>query len=261
MKSHGNRVLPIALAVFLGCSVAACAQPRLKSSAPHSYQVGEQVMPETTVFTKDLEPRTLQQILEPGTQVVVLILFGGGAPTAPDYHPLRAGIWCPDSFDELPIYRALMRYFKDAPVQFIPVAVPPAYSDIFGFKKDVFISKADDDPEFLEQVKTFIRLTEQTRETNVLPFKQLYYDPKFRLAYDSSRKMGENYGPIFDWQGKFRWDRDPRKYTTPSVWLLDSHLRLLREPFFGNDYNDDPPQVLYGFSDLKESIEGFLSQQ
>ena len=256
-----KRRLILAAATFAILTVmasTACAQPRMKSSTSRSYQVGDQVIGNTTVFTRDLEKRTLSEIVEPESKVLVLILFGAGAARAPDYHPLRGGIWCPDSFDDLPLQRALMRHFEKSPVQFVAVATPPAYSDIFGFTKDVFISRSDDDPEFISQVKAFIELTEKTRETDVLPFDEVYYDPKFRLAYDPKRRMGKDYGPIFDWQGKFRWHNDPRKYTTPSIWLLDGDLKLLREPFVGNNYNDDPPQILYGFRDVMESIEALL---
>ena len=245
-------------ALFHGLGSTACAQPKMKSSAPRSYIVGDQVNGTTTIFTKDLEARTLSEIVQPEAEVVVLILFGAAAVTAPDYHPLRGGIWCPDSFDDLPLQRALIRHFEKSAVQFVPVAAPPAYSSVYGFTEDIFTSRADNDPEFISQVKTFIELTEKTRTTDVLPFDEVYYDPKFRLAYDPKRKMGKDYGPIFDWQGKFRWHGDPRKYTTPSIWLLDGDLKLLREPFVGNNYNDDPPQILYGFRDVMESIEALL---
>lgn len=260
MSSPFPRVLLVLPIILTGLSTLVCSQPRMKTSTSLSYRVGDRVIPETTVYTQDLEARTLGELVETDTQVVVLILFGGSAPTAPGYHPLRGGIWCPDTFDEFPIYRALLRYFRDDPVQFIPVAVPPAYSNIYGFEKDVFISRADDDPVYRQQVEKFIELTEETRETDILPFAQVFYDPRYRLAYDPKREMGPDYGPIYDWQGKFRWYRDPRKYTTPSLWILGSDLKLLREPFVGNNYNTDPPQIRYEYSDLKETIESLLAR-
>ncbi len=101
-----KRRLILAAATFAILTVmasTACAQPRMKSSTSRSYQVGDQVIGNTTVFTRDLEKRTLSEIVEPESKVLVLILFGAGAARAPDYHPLRGGIWCPDSFDDLPL--------------------------------------------------------------------------------------------------------------------------------------------------------------
>lgn len=236
------------------------AQPKLKLPPSSSYRVGDQVDSLTWVYTKELQPVRLKDVVRGESQVVVLILFGGGAPSAPSYHPLRGGIWCPDSFDEFPLQRALRRHFTQKPVQFVPVAVPPAYSDIYGFEKDVFLTHTDDDPLFQSEARRFIELTEKTKETDVLPFQEVYYDPKFRLAEDLKRRPKDgSYGKVYNWQGKFRWHQDPRKYGTPSIWILSGDLKVLREPFVGNNYNDDPPRLNYDFMAVRDAIEGFLN--
>ncbi|MFQ5741233.1 MAG: hypothetical protein ACE5JX_19720 [Acidobacteriota bacterium] len=258
-QSIARPVTPLAVALTLmGAFQLATAQPKLKISKPTSYLVGDTVDGNTLVLTKDLEPRKLSEIVQSDARVVVLVILGGAAPTAPDYHPLRGGLWCPDSFDDLPLQRALMRHFKDAPVQFVAVATTPAYSDVYGFAKDVFLTRPDDDPLLVSQVRTFIELTEKTKKTDVLPYREIYYDPKFRLAQDKKRELGPNYGTVYPWQGKLRWHLDPRKYGTPTLWILDGHLKVLREPFTGNNYNDDPPQIQYGFQDVKDAIQRFL---
>ncbi len=236
------------------------AQPKLKSRQVSSYQVGDLVIPETRVLDKDRNPHTLSEIVNADQKVVVLAIIGGAAPKAPDNHPLRGGLWCPDTFDDLPLQRALVRHFKDEPVQFVAVAVPPAYSDVYGFEKDVFLNRADSDPVYIEQVSTFIELTERTKSTDVMPYDEIYYDPRFRLAQDKKRELGPGYGEVYSWQGKFRWHLDPRKYGTPTLWILDANLKVLREPFVGNNYNDDPPQILYGFHAVKAAIQTALDK-
>lgn len=260
MNGFSRSLLATVLMVSTGLAVF--GQPRLVApSRPASYTVGDEVDPGTFVLDKDRAPRLLSELVQPDSKVVVLMIFGGAAPTAPDYHPLRAGLWCPDSFDELPLQRALVRQFKGEPVQFVAVAVPPAYSDVYGFPRDIFTTLADDDPEYVAAVNTFIALTEATKDTDVMPFRELFYDPKYRLAQDRGRQVGPGYGEVHAWQGKFRWRGDLRKYATPMIWILDNRLRIVREPFFGNTYNDDPPDIRYEFRDVKSAIEELLGDQ
>ncbi len=251
-------LIRIATVSFVVTSVAV-AQPRLKVRAPSSYQVGDVVSAGTVLLDREMQTVRLADLLDSRTQVAVLVIFGGGASRPAGAEPLRGGIWCEDSYDDLSIQRALVHQFTDRPVQFIPVAVPPVYHHQFGYPKGVFLEHSDNHPAYLKAARSFIEATEELRRADMIPYQTIYYDPKFRLAQNrKERDLGPEFGQIFDWQGKLKWQLDPRKYGTPTIWLLDGQGRILSEPFFGNEYDGDPPQINYGFHDLRKRIEQFL---
>ena len=235
--------------------------PQLNPSQPQGYRVGDRVDGSTLLLTKEMATRRLSEVVTPESKIVVLVILGGAAPSAPPQHPLRGGLWCLDTFDDLPLQRALIRHFRGQPVQFVAVAVPPAYDNIYGFEEDVFLRLGDHDPLLRSQVQMFIQLTEQTRETGVMPFEEIYYDPKFRLARRKRWKPDPDVGVVFPWQGKLRWYRDTRKYGTPTLWILDRELTVLREPFVENNYNFDPPQIEYDFRDVRDAIAALLESE
>jgi hypothetical protein len=157
------------------------------------------------------------------------------------------------------VQRALVSHFRGQPVQFIAVAVPPVFnSSPYGFPAGVFLQKSEEDPEFVSNAKEFIATTEQQRTNGLLPFSSVFYDPKFRLGIKAaSTNVTSAYGPA-PWQGKLKWHLDLRSYGLPALWLLGPGGTVLREPFFANDYDSDPPQLLYEFKDLKAAVEELL---
>lgn len=251
-------ILLVFLVAVLGTSFA---QPKLVVSKPSSYLSGDSIDPATFVLDVNLEPVKVLDLIGPDTKVVVLVFFGGAALSIPD-EPFRGPLWCEDSFDDLAVQRALVSHFKGAPVQFIPIVIPPVYSNNrYGYEQDVFLANPDESPAFQAASRAFIENTEKIRATTLIPFDRLYFDPKNRLCQNrAAAELGENFGEIFAWQGKLRWHRDPRKYGVPTMWILDSQGKVLTNPFWGNDYDSDPPSVHYGFAELKDALTELLEQ-
>jgi hypothetical protein len=237
-------LIPIAsLAVSFG-------QPRLQVEKPYGYQVGEKIEKDVEVVDANLQPHSLVGLIKPETKVLVLVGFGGFAAKVPEGR-FRGPLWCQDSFDDLALQRALVAAFRHEPVQFIGVAVPPVYKPAaFGYPEKAFLEPADDSPELIANAKRFIEGTQEQVARGLIPFAQVYYDPKYRLA-----EKGES--PT--WQGKLRWHLDPRKYGLPIIWLIGPKGEILQEPFFSNDYDSDPPQIMYQFQDVKAAIEKYLN--
>jgi hypothetical protein len=259
MKSARRNLTAFCLLLFLGAIAA--AQPRLIApTAPSSYQPGDRIDPESFVLDRSMEPVRLLDLLNPETRVAVLILFGGAAAAVPQDIPFRGPLWCQDSLDDLGVQRALVRQFAGRPVEFIAVAVPPVYgADRYGFDDDIFLTEPPSSDAYLRNVRVFIEETEKYREGGLLPFEAVYYDPKFRLAQNKAeRELDAGYGPVYPWQGLLKWRGDPRRYGTPTIWLIGPQGEILAPPFFGNDYDATPPQVLYGFSELRYAVERLL---
>jgi len=120
----------------------------------------------------------------------------------------------------------------------------------YGYTKDAFLGFAENSAEFTENTKRFIEGTQEQVRRRLIPFDQIYYDPKYRLAEK---------GQAPTWQGKLRWHLDPRKYGLPIIWLIGPKGEILQEPFFSNDYDSDPPQIMYEFQDVKAAIEKYLA--
>lgn len=259
MKTARRILTGICLLLFL--SAAAMGQPRLIAPASStSYQPGDRIDPESFVLDRNMEPVRLLDLLNPETKVAVLILFGGAAAAIPEGIPFRGPLWCQDSLDDLGVQRAMVRQFAGRPVEFIPVAVPPVYgADRYGFDDDVFLSEPPNSDAYRRNVQVFVEETEKYREGGLLPFEAVYYDPKFRLAQnEAERELGSAYGPVYPWQGKLKWSGDPRRYGTPTIWLIGPQGEILAPPFFGNDYDASPPQISYGFAELRAAVEKLL---
>ena len=58
-------------------------------------------------------------------------------------------------------------------------------------------------------------------------------DPRFRLLDNSNEhEHVPAYGSTYPWQGRFKWSEDEQRYGTPTIWLLDGRLRVIRTPFW-----------------------------
>jgi len=242
-------IVPAALLLCIASVEVALGQPRLQMEKPYGYQVGEKIENAVEVLDANLQAHSLFGLIKPETKVLVLVAFGGFAAKVPE-GAFRGPLWCEDSFDDLAVQRALVAAFRHAPVQFIGIAVPPVYNPAaYGYSQDGFLSLADTSPEFTANAKRFVEGTLEQVKHKLIPFDQVYYDPKYRLA-----EKGE--APT--WQGKLRWHLDPRKYGLPIIWLIGANGEILQAPFFSNDYDSDPPSIMYQFQDVKAAIEKYL---
>ena len=237
----------------------AICQPKLVVTKPSSYVVGDQVERDVAVLDSDMKLIPLLDTLSPNAKVAVVIFFGGAANEVP-HEPFRGRLWCEDSFDDLGIQRALVKFFAGRPVDFISVAIPPVYSTVrYGFETDVFLDLTKDPDNFKHAVRRFIQATELERESTLLPFDRIYYDPRADLLRKTASEGVEGKGE--SWHGRWKWHLDPRKYGTPTIWLISREGKILREPFLGNDYDAEPPEINYGFHEVREAIHGFRRAQ
>ena len=170
--------------LFLPFFYKAKSQPRLISKQLLTYyKVGDWIDKGLFVQGRQMRKIQLLDLIRTDTKVVVLILLGGGMQESPQEKTTRGPLWCEDSFADLAIQRALMGYFKDRLVQFIPAVIPPVYhAEKYGWRDGYFIDTPENSERYLEAVQTFILVTEKAIENNILPFSTVYYDPNFRLG-------------------------------------------------------------------------------
>jgi hypothetical protein len=70
--------------------------------------------------------------------------------------------------------------------------------------------------------------------------------------------LGDGYGSVYDWQGRFRASSDSQKYGTPTIWLLDRNGTVLAKPFYGNLYHERPFEIKYSDIDVDKAIQALL---
>ena len=254
------RTTPLAMILFLGLAGGfSQGQPKLVEPEAGSYLPGDSV--DQGVFVYDAEGRRLflRELFDDGCRVVVLSLLGG-ASIEPVSSGHRGNLWCEDSFDDLAVQRALAAWFEGKPVKFVAVAIPRVLSVPDGEEENVFLSSSFEDEAFSRSFREFVSLTEAERISTVLPFDEIYYDPKGRLVFgrETLGELAAGYGEIHQWQGKFKWHLDSRTYGLPTIWILTGEGIAAGEPFWGNDYDSNPPQVNYGFAELKSAVEKLL---
>jgi hypothetical protein len=242
------------VALFLADSIPGW----LPAQAKKCYLPGESVDPGTFFLDAAQNRVKLSEAIKPGTKVVALVIFGGAYLNTTDKH---RGIWCEDSLDEFANLKAASNASKEKGVQFIAVACPPVYSDKYGFERNVFLDQPDDSPKYRRAVQDFIERTETLRKDRTIPFEVVYYDPRFRLLWNTKEYVAkEAYGPVYPWQGKLKWHNDDQRYGTPCLWFLDSKGQVLREPLYGNNYSAVPPKILFTYWELQSGIADLLAR-
>jgi hypothetical protein len=216
------------------------------------YKPGDVINPEIFMLDAQQNKVRLLETAKPGTKLVVLAIVGGAYLTTTDKH---GGIWCEDTLDEFANLKAVYNGWRDRGVQFVAVACPPVYSDKYGFPKDVFLIESESSPRYKSAVEKFIEKTEALRKDRTIPFDPVYYDPRFRLLWNGKEHAATaGYGTVYPWQGKFKWHKDEQRYSTPCVWFLSPNGRVLREPFYGNNYSAIPPKILFTYWELDGAI-------
>ena len=234
-------------------------QPRLIVPETGSYLPGERIDPTVFVYDSEGSKVRIPELFGTDNKVIVLSLMGGAADASSD-SSRRGNLWCEDSFDDLAVQRALVAYFKGRPVRFAAVAIPDVLFPRAGGLDNLFLAGSQDDEAFVEKFSGFIENTEKERLSTVLPFESIFYDPRGRLILGDRilGKVPPEYGEVYDWQGKFKWHLDPRTYGLPAIWVLTGDGTVACEPFWGNDYDSSPPQINYGFEELRDAVERLL---
>jgi len=221
---------------------------------PPCYAPGETIATEVYVYDAAGHRRRLLEMATPQTKVLYLLVFGG-----PTYNSARSqgGLWCEDTFNDMPISNYLYLKYRERGVTFVPVACPPIYhAQTFGYDGNVLWSKPEGTLEWHAALANFIKATRALQENHVIPFDDLYFDPKFRLLFNFA-KMGElpplpERAPV--WMGKFKPAGDQQCYSTPAIWLLSPNGEVLHAPFSGNRYAQAEQRLRYTARDLEDVL-------
>jgi len=256
-----QRVFQTVCLILTALGALLIAQPRLIVPEAGSYLPGEKLDDGIFVYDSGGRRIALRELMGSGNKAIVLSLMGGASekPVSTDH---RGNLWCEDSFDDLAVQRALVSRFRDQPVKFIAVAIPAVLSVPEGQEGNLYLEESEEGRDFLKIFGNFRQKTEAERISTVLPFDEIFYDPRGRLILgrDALGEIAPGYGEVHDWQGKLKWHLDPRTYGLPTIWILSGDGVVVSEPFWGNDYDSVPPQVNYGFEELKAAVEKLLEQ-
>jgi hypothetical protein len=188
----------------------------------------------------------------------VLFIFGGG-----DLGAAQPGhLWCPDSFEDTHILRTLHDKYAEQGVQFIPVAVPPAYhSQVLGQPARVFLDAEVGSEALVMARQAFIESTLAARTLGILPVDP-WFDLRMGLMLNRTESMlpGPAYGDVAAWAGAFRAAGETQFYGVPSFWILSGDGQVLVEPFRGNIYHPHGGDVdiRYTFADIDAALQALL---
>ena len=229
-----------------------------QDTGPPCYRPGDQVDSSVSFLDRNQQLVTLADQVDEYSKVLCLVIFGGAHARKPA--DKRGQLWCVDSSDDLAIQRTVYFNYVNEGVTFVPVATPPVYSgNSYGYSENVFLVEGDDSPRYQGAVTEFVEKTEALIQDGTIPFDPIFYDPRFRLLDNRNEHTHvPAYGPVQPWQGRFKWYQDHQRYGTPTIWLLDSQLRVLREPFWGNVYESVPVQINYTVRDVTVALDRAL---
>lgn len=221
---------------------------------PSCYLPGERIDAGVTVENAEGRKLKLGDLVSAADRAVLLCILSGAE--AKDVAK-RGGLWCEDSYSELQALRHLLLDYEPKGVRFIAVACPPVHhEERFGYAKGGFLEAGPEDPLYKRMRRRFVDATLALRDNDVLPFEDLYFDPRFRLL--GSRTPG---API--WQGRFKWHEDTQTYGTPTLWILSRNpdrgdLEVYGEPFHMNVYESEGRRIRYTVRDIKARLDRLL---
>lgn len=244
--------------IFLTFGLTSLLLAQSNSDKQKCYQVGEKIAEDVAIVHENGEPQRLLDLVTTETKLIYLVLFGG-----PSLNPRHSegGLWCEDSFNDMPISNFNYRKYAGQGVQFIPVVCPPVYHERrFGYEKGTFLQTPDDATKYKESFVEFVEATKKLQETRVIPFEKVYFDPRFRLMFNFNEVDDESeyIEKEVSWLGKFKPCGDSQRYSTPTIWLLSPEGEILREPFYGNRYAEDRLQILFTVREVDAAMTELL---
>lgn len=241
--------------IFRLCVVALCIQATLLSGQEQSYKVGDKIDSDVTVFNADGEKVKMLDLVQADTRLIYLVILGG-----PSLNPERGsgGIWCEDSFNDLPVSTYNYFNFSQKGVLFVPVVCPPVYHERrFGYDKGFFLQEQDSENDFLKGFQAFTQATKDLQKQKIIPFDNVFFDPHFSLLFNHNRlKDRQNY-PLKDvsWLGRFKPEGDTQIYSTPTIWLILPDGTIVEGPFYGNRYSHRIRKITYTVRDIEKAIK------
>lgn len=252
------RKIQIAIFIFSTGWMGAAVFAQSNENDQKCYLVGEKIAGDVSIVDENGEQLRLLDIVTSETKLIYLVLFGG-----PSLNPRHSegGLWCEDSFNDMPISNFNYRKYAGQGVQFIPVVCPPVYHERrFGYENGAFLQTPDEDEKYKENFSAFVEATKKLQETNVIPFEKVYFDPRFRLMFnfDEMEETPDDAGKNVGWLGKFKPCGDSQRYSTPTIWLLSAEGKVLRKPFYGNRYAEDRLQIRFTVREVDTAIAELL---
>lgn len=224
------------------------------------YQVGDTISPE--IFVQDMtgERKRLLDLKSTEAKLIYLLLFGG-----PSVNPASSygGLWCVDSFNDMAVSNYIYLKYKKQGVEVIAVACPPVYGeDEYGYAAGTFLPQPESAQTWKDEFGRFVQAAYDLQGNHVIPFEKVYFDPKFRLAFNHKKHangaaFSEN---ILPWMGKFKPGTDQQSYSVPMIWLLSPEGKVLHEPFVGNRYGTSTQRINYTVRDVEAAVQKLLGE-
>jgi hypothetical protein len=219
------------------------------------YKVGEQIASEVFVYEASGEKKRLLDLVKPETKAIYLLLFGGPSLNPDD---TAGGLWCGDSFNDMPVSTYLYRkYHNNATVLFVAVACPPVYAETdYGFPGETFLAQPDTAQAWKHEFARFVQAVYDLQRNHVIPFDQVYYDPKLRLLFNhKKREEGAKFSDaVLPWMGMFKPSTDAQSYSLPVIWLLSKQGKVLHEPFVGNRFGTSTQKINYTVREVEAAL-------
>ncbi len=193
-----------------------------------------------------------------GVRAVVLVVIAGAEGIDAKQ---RGGLWCEDSYSELPLLRHLILDYAPRGVRFVAVACPPVYHEAqFGYAEGAFLQRAAGDDVYESSRRRFVDRTLALRARDALPpFDAILFDPRLRLLSNPARgEASPATGPRPPWQGRFKWHADTQTYGTPTIWVLGPDLEVVGDPFFMNVWESEGRAIRFTPRDVRARLDRLL---
>lgn len=219
------------------------------------YRAGEAIAPEVFIYDAAGEKKRVLDLVQAETKAVYLLLFGGPSLNPSDTH---GGLWCVDSFNDMPVSNYLYRKYHNAGVLFLAVACPPVYDETdYGYPGETFLAQPDSTPEWQLEFSRFVQAAYELQSNEIIPFDRLYFDPKLRLLFNHKKHAeGMKFSDtILPWMGMFKPQTDHQSYSVPVIWLLSKEGKVLHEPFVGNRYGMSTQRINYTVREVEAALQ------
>lgn len=245
--------LPLALCAVVAGPLAAQDKPQ------PCYQTGDMI--DKDIFVCDLtgEKKRLLDLKSAGAKLIYLLLFGG-----PSMNPASSygGLWCVDSFNDMAVSNYIHLKYKKQGVEVIAVACPPVYGEEeYGYAAGTFLPQPETAQEWQDEFGRFVQACYDLQGNHVIPFEKIYFDPKFRLAFNHKKHAnGRAFSDtVLPWMGKFKPSTDQQSYSLPVIWLLSPEGKVLHEPFVGNRYGVSTQRINYTVREVEAAVQSLLA--
>jgi len=215
------------------------------------YEVGDTIASDVFLYDAAGERKPLLDLAGSESKVIYLLLFGGPTLNASESY---GGLWCVDSFNDMPVSNYLYLKYRNRGVAFVAVACPPIYGEEeYGFAPEVFLPQPDTSAIWRGEFQNFVQACYELQSNHVIPFERLYFDPKFRLMYNHKKQVAFS-DPILSWMGRFKPCSDAQSYSLPAIWIFSTSGRVLHEPFAGNRYSNSTQRLQYTAREVESAL-------